>query len=342
MSSTPYDGLYKQLFSDPAMVEALLRGFVHEDWVAQIDFATLEKPNGHYVSEELLQRSDDILWRVRLNLPDGQQEWLYLYLLIEFQSRTDPWMALRLLTYVCLLYQDLIKSGQVEPGGKLPPVFPVVIYNGKARWQASVEVADLIAAPGSLARWSPRFRHHLLDEGRVPEEALKRLSDNLMARLIELETHLPDDPVILETTRALIRLLKGSGFDSLRRAFTVFYQRTILSKLNPGQTIQMPKDLREIDTMLAERIDEWLDGIRQESALKGRQQGREEGRQEGRQEGKQTEAARMLSRLLRLRFGALPDWAEVRLASAPLEQLEGWIEAVLTVESLEGVIGPEG
>ncbi|WP_341645637.1 Rpn family recombination-promoting nuclease/putative transposase [Thauera sp. SDU_THAU2] len=334
MPATPYDGLYKLLFSHPPMVEALLRGFVHEDWVAQLDFATLEKPNGHYVSEELLQRSDDILWRVRLNLADGQQEWLYLFLLIEFQSKADPWMALRLLTYVCLLYQDLIKSGQVKPGGKLPPVFPVVVYNGKARWQTSVEVADLIAAPDSLARWSPRFRHHLLDQGRVPEDELKPLSDNLMARLIELETQLPHHPAMLDTTRALIRLLKGPGFDSLRRAFTVFYKHTILSKLNPGQTAQMPETLQEIDTMLAERIDEWMEGLRQEGALKGEQKGREE--------GKQSEASRMLGRLLRLRFGALPGWAEARLAQAPLELLEGWIEAVLTAESLEGVIGPEG
>lgn len=45
----------------PGDGRALLRGFVHEDGVAQVDFSTLEKTNGHYVSEELLQRSDDIL-----------------------------------------------------------------------------------------------------------------------------------------------------------------------------------------------------------------------------------------------------------------------------------------
>ena len=98
--------------------------------------------------------------------------------------------------------------------------------------------------------------------------------------------------------------------------------------------------------MLAERIDEWMEGLRQEGELKGRKEGERaglvKGRQEGQQEGKQSEAARMLSRLLRLRFGALPDWAEARLAQAPLEQLESWIEAVLTAQSLEGVIGPEG
>jgi hypothetical protein len=28
---TPYDGLYKQLFSHPLMIESLLRGFIHEE-----------------------------------------------------------------------------------------------------------------------------------------------------------------------------------------------------------------------------------------------------------------------------------------------------------------------
>jgi len=42
MTATPHDGIYKQLFSHPQMVEALLRGFVHEDWVEHLDLATLE------------------------------------------------------------------------------------------------------------------------------------------------------------------------------------------------------------------------------------------------------------------------------------------------------------
>lgn len=192
----------------------------------------------------------------------------------------------------------------------------------------------MIAAPGGLARWSPRFRHHLLDQGRVSEKELRRLPDNLMARLIELETHLPDDPFIREVTQALAEHLKDPAFDSLRRAFVVFYNRTILSKLDASRSIEPPNDLQEIDTMLAERIDQWLEGIRQEGVLKGEQ--------EGLLKGKRVEAVRMLSQLLRLRFGELPTWAEERLARAPLGQLEGWIDAVLAAETLEGVIGPEG
>ena len=35
----------------------------------------------------------------------------YLYLLIEFQSKVDRFMAVRMLGYVSLLYQDLIRQG---------------------------------------------------------------------------------------------------------------------------------------------------------------------------------------------------------------------------------------
>jgi hypothetical protein len=38
-----HDHSYKLLFSNPEMVEDLLRGFVHEDWVEEVDFASLER-----------------------------------------------------------------------------------------------------------------------------------------------------------------------------------------------------------------------------------------------------------------------------------------------------------
>jgi hypothetical protein len=82
-----HDTGYKKLFSHPEMVEDLLRGFVKEDWVQELDFSTLTREFNSYVSEELRERHDDMVWRVRF-----RDRWLYLYLLLEFQSRLDPWM----------------------------------------------------------------------------------------------------------------------------------------------------------------------------------------------------------------------------------------------------------
>ncbi len=75
-----HDHSYKNLFSHPEMVADLLRGFVHEEWVAAVVFATLERVNGSYVTDDLREREDDIIWRVRWG-----KDWLYVYLLLEFQ-----------------------------------------------------------------------------------------------------------------------------------------------------------------------------------------------------------------------------------------------------------------
>ena len=119
-----HDHGYKKLFSHPEMVKDLLIGFVDYEWIHQLDFSTLEKLNSHYVTDDLRSRSDDVVWRVKF-----QDQWLYVYLLLEFQSTVDKYMAVRMLTYVGLLYQDLIKSKQLPDGEKLPPVLPIVLYN---------------------------------------------------------------------------------------------------------------------------------------------------------------------------------------------------------------------
>jgi hypothetical protein len=96
-------------------------------------------------------------------------EWLYVYLLLEFQSSNDTYMAVRILTYIGLLYQDLIKSGQTS-ARKLPAVFPLVLYNGERPWSAAREMEELIEpVPQSLAAYRPRLRYFVMDEGRVPE-----------------------------------------------------------------------------------------------------------------------------------------------------------------------------
>jgi len=73
--------------------------------------------------------------------------------------------------------------------------------------------------------------------------------------------------------------------------------------------------------MLAESIDRWNREIR------------EEGRQEGRQEGE----ARVVLRLLRLKFGPLDPEIEERVRSADADRLLEWGELILTAESLHDI-----
>ncbi len=143
-----HDSSYKFLFSNPELVRDLIIGFVPDEWLHSLDYSTLEKIPDSYVSEDFRHRCDDVIWRVKV-----ADEWVYLYLLIEFQSSIDKYMALRMMVYQGLLYQDLIKRNEILKDGRLPPVLPIVLYNGKSRWSAVHDVFDLIpTVPGVLAQ----------------------------------------------------------------------------------------------------------------------------------------------------------------------------------------------
>ena len=111
------------------MVRDLLYGFAARGWSGALDFDTLAPLPTSFVSEDLQQRHGDLVWRVRFR----DDRWLYLVLLLEFQATVDQAMALRMLTYTALLYQRLDADGVLRDHRPLPPVLPVVLYNGRGR-----------------------------------------------------------------------------------------------------------------------------------------------------------------------------------------------------------------
>ena len=166
-----HDDQYKRLFAFPRLVEDLLRGFVHGDWLDDVDFSTLDKLSAEFVSGEGRARRGDTVWRVR-----SRGAWLHLLVMLEFQSRDDPDMALRILEYTTLLYQELARNGALEPDGRRPPVLPVVLYNGAAPWRAGARGgrADSRRSGPRWPRISRRNATSLLTSGAYGATMLPR------------------------------------------------------------------------------------------------------------------------------------------------------------------------
>ncbi|MDP2784436.1 MAG: Rpn family recombination-promoting nuclease/putative transposase [Sulfurimicrobium sp.] len=318
-----HDTGYKLLFSHPEMVRDLLVGYVAGEWIDEADFTTLERINASYVSATLKQRHDDVVWRVKL-----KDRWLWVYLVLEFQSEPDPWMALRMLVYVGLLAQDLVKRGELAQG-QLPPILPLVLYNGLPEWNAARDINDLFApSPRGLEAYRPRMIYHLTDEARLklhPTESVRNATEALF-RLEHGST--PDD--LRRVIQALGHMLQDPELEELRRSFTVWI-KSLLRRKTPASAseIEQINDLMEADTMLAERMESWFE----EATRKGVQQGVQQGMQQG--EGL------LLQRQLTRRFGALPADIVARLAGASLEQLESWGDQVLDAKSLDELFGEQ-
>jgi predicted transposase/invertase (TIGR01784 family) len=318
-----HDNGYKNLFSHASMVADVLRGFVKEDWVQEVDFETLERVEGSYVSEDLRPRETDMLWKVKWR---GRS--LYVYLLLEFQSRVDRFMAVRLMGYLALLYQDLIRQKALTPSGRLPPVFLLVLYNGTRPWRGALDVADLIEpVPGGLEAYRPHLRYALLDEMRVPEMELES-ERNLAAALFRLEKSRD----LEDFRRQVARIADNPQLDEgIRKSVRTWLVQVVLPTRFPGLSLPEARILEEVDTMLAERVKKWTRELKEE----GRQEGLKKGLQEGRQEGVRAFQDFLLSEMAE-RFGPVPAAIRRRIKTVQdLDELKALGKRLLAAGSLD-------
>ena len=155
----PHDQAFKAIYSHPRMIEDALRGYavrphgpLHPRTVEALDFSTLGRLPSEWIGEGFRRRQGDQVWRVRFR---WARDWTdpggYLLILVEFQSGPDPDMASRMAGYTVALHRELETAGVVRPGGPRPPVFPLVIHNGRRRWMAATEFSALVAAPAPPA-----------------------------------------------------------------------------------------------------------------------------------------------------------------------------------------------
>ena len=312
-----HDALYHRLFSHPLMVEQVVRGFVPEAMAMGLDFRRMERVVAKFHGRGGRRREGDVVWR----LPTRDGVDVYLYILLEFQSQTDWWMAVRAQVYEGLLWQQVIKENKLKAGERLPPVLMLVLYNGEPRWTAPATLTELIALPDDspLWSWQPQVRYHVLDMGRFAKSELA-IRDSLAALLFRLEQrHAPAE--LAGLIDEVIGWFRGHpDCEDLKRLFTELVRHAMEGF---GRPMPIPDDLMETKTMLATLAESW------------KQQWLAEGKAEGEAKGK----AEALIRLVEKRFGPLPAGQRERILAAGEVTVEAWLDRLMEVPSLEALLG---
>ncbi len=312
-----YDLAYKSFFHHPIMVVSLFEEFVNKDFVSTLDFSTLQRLPGDYV-QKFRERQDDVVWRI--NRKDSSS--CYITVILEFQRTPDPFMAVRIQTYSMLLLSDIIDREHLHKGD-LPPVFPVVLYNGKTPWNEPLNTEPLFSSMSDdLKEYSPSQKYFLLDESHMPEEELSK-ANGLAAQLIKLEqAHTIEQikPII----KRLKELLKDPALAPLNKLFASWldlaFKRSKITK-----EIHQCNTLQEVDNMLLENAANWKNEYIQE------------GRTEGRKEGEAIGCGRILQILLEDRFGTIPDSVSSFIASSDSEALTSLFRFANKAPSMQAI-----
>ncbi len=226
--------------------------------------------------------------------------------------------------YVAALYDHLVRGKAIDLADGLPPVLPIVIYNGDTRWKHSPEIFDLIQPhPAVLSEFQPKLKFWLLDEGKFSPAYLEGLQ-RVMAAIFRME-HAHDTTTVKQSIRYLGQAVAQSPLkQAIDKAVLQWAQCNLLKKF-PG--LKLPDTLLEGTEMLEENLDRIYRNAVAEGVVLGKLEGKLEG-----------ESA-LLERQIAKRFGPLTDNTRIRLNTATTEQLETWAERILDAGTLAEVFG---
>lgn len=322
------DAFFKMAFENPIIVESLITTFLPAEIWAKMDFSTLALYESGFKGEDGSARIGDKIWRVRL----GDSE-CYLMIMLEFQRRSDYWMAVRFLAYAALLWQSLIRTDRLKAGDKLPLILPVVLYNGRPLWKWPVSIAGLLPALSpELGRFQPAMEFFLLDAGHIELPDRKTIAACLAhltqaATLNDLIETLRDlsslvTPELDDFQRLLISWLAGNAYgnttldDNFSGCETIEEACNMLTGMGLRWEEEFKRECR--DKAIQEGIQEGLQqGIEQGRKLGeeigrklgekiGLKLGEERGIKLGEERGIRQERRQILEEILNLRFGELP------------------------------------
>ena len=256
------DPVYKRLYAFREMVADLLRSVLPADALGAVDLRLLEKVPASHVGDDFRQRHGDAVWRLRAAGAAGADSadsgWAYALVLLEFQSGSDEIMALRITQYTTMLYHELLRGGSVK-AGRLPPVLPVVLYNGDAKWSAARDMGELITpTKPALAAYQPSQRYAVVDARHAEVD----YAGELTRAVAWLErSRSPAD--LARVAERLADILAGPERRELRRAFVdwlwVLCMRLRNADESPPATPPPELTLEDVRMTLEERVAHWPD-----------------------------------------------------------------------------------
>ena len=246
--SRHHDKWYTRLFSDPRIVEELLRSFVHEDFVNELDFSTIKKLNTKFIPVSEKSRHADVVFEIESH---GQSAYIYLFL--EFQSTVDRFMALRMGRYLFEFYQEI---QQLTKSDSLNPPFPILIYNGNEKWTAPEKFSELLYSSAIPKEYVPEFRYFKIAINEIPKRELVKIRNAVSAVFYIENSSIAD---MTQNWKELVSLLKSvfekDGIEIIRSILDRIYQ--IHNLPVNSKTIQRIEDLTEVKSMLETNTRNW-------------------------------------------------------------------------------------
>jgi hypothetical protein len=291
----PADTAFKSLFQSKRAFIQLLRYFLKAPWVELIDEQQLERIDKSYIKSDHARLESDVVYKCRM-----KDKEIIIYVLLEMQSTVDYQMPWRLLQYMVELWRTVLKDTDADRKRTkqhlLPPIIPVVVYNGDGRWTAARTFRAYQNRSDLFGDAIVDFRYYLVDVKRWSPQSKAELES-----FLPLAFHFESADSVLELSERMDDCIQAVGrLDETEATVLVDFLFQIAEKRlgreagtgdasriisRMGEGASGGEMVSQLSRRLHKEYEEWKKK-EQQMLEKGRKEGLVEGRLEGLHEGR--------------------------------------------------------
>ena len=257
-----HDRGYKRLFKNKEIFRQLLETFVGEPWISEIDFDNCETLDKSFISDHYKETTADLIYKANLK----QQE-VAIVILLEFKSEVEYFTSLNLANYITNFYMDYVSSHR-NPR-KLPPVFPLLLYNGSSEWTAPTNLYEVVDGGRILGDYGIHFRYFKIAIKAFSKEELLKIK-NVVSTLFLIEAHYDIDLAIREFLAVFQKQEDKTAISLLLNWFVQLYHHGKISAEDYDKLERTYSSIEEVRNMLTSSIQK----EKEEIFEKGRREGR--------------------------------------------------------------------
>jgi hypothetical protein len=146
----------------------------------------------------------------RINL-DGGDEPLFVISIVEHESQVNYTSSYKMLLYIALVWHTYVKDNDkkykqelkrygstkrklsTDVDFKLPPVLPVVFYDGGTQWTSAMNLLDRVHMGDIFEKYIPKFEYELVDLSQYSQEDIIKYGNALSLILLIDKIRQADD-----------------------------------------------------------------------------------------------------------------------------------------------------
>ena len=289
-----HDKFFKLTFADKGVKESFIQTYLPADLVREMDLSTVEEVNPSFLSEGFQLNESDLLLKVQ-----AMGKPVYLLLLMEHKSYKDRKTPLQILRYFVDIWE-----AQLAKKEELTPILPVVIYEGKTKWNYPQLSEYFKELPENWKEYLPLYETLFFDFSLESKINKLPISIELKSYLQVIQTvYLEDRDAFLKQLIEILHFVEQASDENLAEFITIFRRILIYAENTRKDLRQEKEDLFELlkgaDAMRKTSVERWEERIRMEAVDAVREdileKGIEKGIEKGRSAEKQSIAQKMKS-----------------------------------------------